>query len=112
MPLDEEEFQDRAEEALEELDAAFSRIAARYPLDCDLEAGMLRVTFDEPDQAIFVVSPNGPARQIWVSALLKSFKFDWDGEAERFVLQETRETLREVMERLSREQLGDPDLKL
>src|SRR5437899_2540764 len=105
MPLDEEEFQDRAEEALEELDAAFSRIAARYPLDCDLEAGMLRVTFDEPDQAIFVVSPNGPARH-------KSFKFDWDGEAERFVLQETRETLREVMERLSREQLGDPDLKL
>jgi CyaY protein len=112
MPLDEQDFQDHAEKALDELDAAYSRIGARYPVEADLAGGVLRVTFEEPDQAVFVVSPNGPARQIWVSALMKSFKFDWDEEREKFVHAETREPLREVLERLSREQLGDDGLKL
>ena len=112
MPIDEEEFQERAEEALEALDAAFSRIGARYPVESDFEGSVLRVTFDEPDQAVFVISPNGPARQIWVSALLRSFKFDWDEEAQKFLLQDSREPLKDVMERLSREQLGDANLKL
>jgi iron donor protein CyaY len=112
MPLDEEDFHDRAEEALQQLDSAFGRLGARYPVEADFEGGVLRVQFDEPDQAVFVISPNGPARQIWVSALLKSFKFDWDEEAEQFLLHDTREPLQAAVERLAREQLGDPNLKL
>lgn len=112
MALDEEDFRDRAEEALEQLDTSFGRLGARYPVEADFEGGVLRVQFDEPDQAVFIVSSNAPARQIWVSALLKSFKFDWDEQAGSFVLHDSREPFRDVMERLVREQLGDPDLKL
>ena len=112
MPLEEQDFQDEAAEVIAELDAAFSRLAARYPVESDMEGTVLKVTFEEPDQAIFVISPNGPARQVWVSALLRSFKFDWLDEEERFGLAGSGESLRNVLERLSREQLGDPDLKL
>ena len=112
MPLEEQDFQDEAEEVIAELDAAFSRLAARYPIEADMEGTVLKVTFEEPDQSVFVISPNGPARQIWVSALLRSFKFNWLDEEERFGLAGSGESLRNVLERLSREQLGDPDLKL
>jgi CyaY protein len=112
MPIDEQEFRDHAEQALEELETAFSRIAARHDLEVDLEGGVLRVQFEEPERAVFVISPNTPARQIWVSALLTSFKFDWDEERGKFVLHGETGTLREVMQRLSREQMGDETLAL
>lgn len=112
MPLSDDEFAGHAEEAIDALDAAFSRLAARHPVESDLEGTVLKVTFDEPDHSVFVVSPNGPARQIWVSALLQSFKFDWDAEKEAFGLHGTGEPLKDVLERLSQEQLGDPALRL
>jgi len=110
--MKEEEFQRRAEQALAELETAFGRLAAKHDVDVDLEGGVLRVTFEEPEHSVFVVNPNGPARQVWVSALLQSFKFDWLDDEQRFGLSGTREPLREVMQRLAREQLGDPDLAL
>jgi CyaY protein len=33
-----------------------------------------------------VVSPNAPVRQIWVSAMSRSFKLVWDGERGVFTL--------------------------
>ena len=42
-----------------------------------LNAGALAIEFETPP-AKFVVSPNSPVSQIWVSAQSKSFKLDWD----------------------------------
>jgi CyaY protein len=110
--IGEQDFQDLAEEALEALDTAFSRVGARLPVESDFDGGVLRLTFTEPDDAVFVISPNGPARQIWVSARLQSFKFDWDEEAERWQLHGTGEPIKDVLQRLAREQLGDESLTL
>ena len=110
--MTEGEFQERAEQAIADLDAAYSRVGARHDVEADLEGSVLRVTFEEPEHAVFVVSPNAPARQIWVSARLTSFKFDWLEAERRWGLSGTREPLREVMQRLTREQLGDSDLAL
>ena len=104
--MKEEEFQRRAEQALAELETAFGRLAAKHDVDVDLEGGVLRVTFEEPEHSVFVVNPNGPARQVWVSALLQSFKFDWLDDEQRFGLSGTREPLREVMQRLARASLA------
>ena len=112
MALDQSDFEDHSEEALEELDAAFSRLGARLPVESDYDGGVLRLTFTEPDDAIFVISPNGPARQIWVSARLQSFKFDWLEEEERWALHGTGEPLKAVLQRLAREQLGDESVTL
>ena len=45
----------------------------------------------------FVVSPNAPVHQIWVSALSRSFKLSWDEERHAFVYPETGESLNMVL---------------
>ena len=47
--------------------------------------GVLNVLFDDyAAGAKFVITPNTPVRQIWISALATSFKLDWDGKMEQF----------------------------
>lgn len=64
--------------------------------------GVLNVLFDEPATK-FVITPNTPVRQIWISALSTSFKLDWDGAAESFVLPRTGEKLAPLVDRLIQE---------
>ena len=73
----------------------------------DHPGGVLSITFEEGEPGKFIVSPNSPAGQIWVSARVSSFKFDWSEDANGFVLSGTGEPIKAVMERLTREQLGD-----
>ncbi len=65
--------------------------------------GVLNVTFEEPS-AKFVITPNTPVRQIWISALSTSFKLDWDQAAGAFVLPRTGEQLEPLVDRLIGEQ--------
>ena len=57
-----------------------------------------------PSPAKFVVSPNAPVQQIWVSALSRSFKLTWSDDAGTFELD--GEHLKTLVERLAREQLA------
>ena len=112
MAMDEAEFREHAEAAIEELDKAFSRLANQHGFDTDVEGGVLKVSFEEPEQGIFVISSNAPARQIWVSARLSSFKFDWVSAEQRFALHGTGEPINSVLQRLVRAQLGDELIQL
>jgi frataxin-like iron-binding protein CyaY len=60
----------------------------------------------------FVVTPNTPVRQIWISAQATSFKLEWSEEAHAFVLPKTGEALLSLIERLLRDHLGDPSIQL
>ena len=62
---------------------------------------MLNLVFEEPVEAKFVVSPNAPVRQIWVSAMSRSYKLSWAPEAGAFALD--GETLPQLLERLTRD---------
>jgi iron donor protein CyaY len=64
--------------------------------------GVLNVTFEEP-AVKFVITPNAPVRQIWISALSTSFKLDWDAAAGAFVLSRTGEQLIPLVDRLIEE---------
>ncbi len=64
--------------------------------------GVLNVVFDEP-AVKFVITPNTPVRQIWISALSTSFKLNWDAVAEAFVLPRTGEQLEPLVDRLIQE---------
>jgi CyaY protein len=68
------------------------------------QGGVLNVVFEEP-AAKFVITPNTPVRQIWISALSTSFKLDWDAAASAFVLSRTGEHLMALVDRLIAEQL-------
>jgi CyaY protein len=67
------------------------------------QGGVLNLLFEEP-AARFVITPNTPVRQIWISALATSFKLDYDSKLEEFLLPRTGETLRALVDRLIDEQ--------
>ena len=102
--LTEQEFRVKADEALESARRALMTLADTEGFEIELQNGVLDLVFEEPADAKFVVSPNAPVRQIWVSAMAKSYKLPWSPEADAFVLK--GETLPELLARLSREFLG------
>jgi CyaY protein len=102
--LDELEFRRLCETALnalkQHLIALEEADVARF--EVEEQNGVLNVTFEEPPGK-FVITPNTPVRQIWISALSTSFKLDWDGAA--FVLPRSGEELTPLVDRLIGEHL-------
>ena len=109
--LEEKAFQENAERTISEMENALGRLEDDYELEVDNEGGALKVSFEEPP-GTFVITPNGSARQIWVSALATSFKLDWSEEKGTFVFASDNglEGLRELLSRLVTEQLRSPTL--
>jgi frataxin-like iron-binding protein CyaY len=64
------------------------------------------VLFDDPEETKFVISPNTPVREIWISALSTSFKLGWSESQNAFVLEKTGENLRAVMSRVISQQMS------
>ena len=102
---DEQQFRKHADSALDALKR--SLIAAEDSADIEVEdqAGALNISFD--DGTRFVISPNAPVQQIWISALSTSFKLDWSNAAGDFVLPKTGEKLKALVARLINQQLGE-----
>jgi iron donor protein CyaY len=103
-PLTEQEFRVKADEALESARRALMPLADSEGFEIELQNGVLNLDFEEPSETKFVVSPNAPVRQIWVSAMARSFKLAWAPDASSFAL--NGETLPQLLERLAREFLG------
>jgi CyaY protein len=106
--LDEMEFRRLAEIALNSL---LQHLIAREEeaeagFEVDEQGGVLNITFEEP-AGKFVITPNAPVRQIWISALSTSFKLDWDEAAAAFTLPRTGEQLMALVDRLIAEHLGE-----
>ena len=101
----EQDFRRAAEAALEDLKRQLIAREEDGQPDFEVEeqAGVLNVLFEDP-AARFVITPNTPARQIWISALSTSFKLDWDSRLEEFILLRTGETLAVLLDRLIGEQ--------
>lgn len=102
--IDEQAFRNYADKALEDLQRKLEGAAEEYEFDVDRKEGALTVEFEDPP-ARFVVSPNAPVRQIWVSALVQSFKLDWDGERDAFTYN-NGPVLSELMADVITKQLG------
>ena len=109
--MDEQDFRRKAERALESLKQ--SLIAAEEDADLEVEdqGGALHLSFAEPPGR-FVISPNAPVRQIWISALSTSFKLDWSDGVQDFVLEKTGEKLKPLIEKLINQHLGEERVKL
>ncbi|HEX7139736.1 MAG TPA: frataxin domain-containing protein [Vicinamibacterales bacterium] len=101
MPsLSEQDFRVQSDVALEAARRALLPLADSEGFEVELQNGVLNVVFEEPSDAKFVVSPNAPVRQIWVSAMARSYKLSWSAEANAFVLD--GESLPQLLERLTR----------
>lgn len=105
--LDELEFRKLTETALEALKQYLIQREEDDDAGFEVEEqnGVLNVLFEEPEGK-FVITPNTPVRQIWISALSTSFKLDWDAASQAFVLPRTGEQLTPLVDRLIAEHLG------
>ncbi len=102
--MTEQEFRLEADRAIEEAQRALMPLSDQEGFEIELQNGVLQVVFEDPAPAKFVVSPNAPVRQIWLSAMSRSFKLPWSSEAGAFALD--GETLNQVLDRLIRQYLG------
>ena len=98
--LSEQEFRIKSVEALEDARRALSAFADEAAFEVELQNGVMNLEFEEPTEAKFVVSPNAPVRQIWVSAMSRSYKLSWAPELNAFAL--GGETLPVLLDRLAR----------
>ena len=102
--ITEQEFRVKSDEALEAARRALLPLADSEGFEVELQNGVLNLVFEEPTETKFVVSPNAPVRQIWVSAMARGYKLAWANEAGTFAL--NGETLPKMLERLTREFLS------
>ena len=101
--LSEQDFRLRADHALEQAEQSLLSLADEAGFELERQNGVLQVVFEEPAPAKFVVSPNAPVRQVWVSAMSRSFKLGWSPASSCFEL--GGESLEVLLERLVREYL-------
>jgi iron-sulfur cluster assembly protein CyaY len=104
--MDEHEFQKKCDVAFEALRKRLLEIGDENDFEVEGGSGKLEIEFEDEDETRFVISPNTPVRQIWISALTTSFKLGWSDAAQDFVLEKTGETLNQVMSRILSEKLG------
>ena len=100
MSLSEQEFRVKSDEAIERARRALMSLADSEGFEIEMQEGVLNLLFDEPAEARFVVSPNAPVCQIWVSALARSYKLSWSPDRDAFALD--GETLPQLLDRLAR----------
>jgi frataxin-like iron-binding protein CyaY len=98
--ITEQEFRVKSDEALEAARRALLPLADSEGFEVELQNGVLNLVFEEPAETKFVVSPNAPVRQIWVSAMARSYKLAWAPELGAFAL--GGEPLPQLLERLAR----------
>ncbi|MGH9681742.1 MAG: iron donor protein CyaY [Candidatus Acidiferrales bacterium] len=106
--MDEKEFQKRCDTAFEALNRRLQHAGDVHGFEVEAGSGKLEIQFEDADDTRFVISPQTPVRQIWISALTTSFKLAWSDASGDFVLEKTGETLMQLMSRILTEQLGSP----
>ena len=110
--LDEASFRRESDDALEALKQALIEAEDDSGgFEFEDNNGVMNIVF-ENGSAKFVVTPNTPVRQVWISAQATSYKLEWSEAQAAFVLAKTGEALIPLTERLLREHLGDPSIKL
>ena len=103
--LDETAFRRHCDTAMDTLKKSLIEAEDEGGFEVEEQEGVINIIFDDPPGK-FVITPNTPPRQIWISALSTSFKLDWSDAANAFVLPKTGETLAAVVDRVIKEHLG------
>jgi iron donor protein CyaY len=110
--IDEATFRRESDRALETLKQ--SLIAAEDDdsgFEFEDNNGVMNIIF-ENGSSKFVITPNTPIRQVWISAQATSYKLDWSEATHVFTLPRTGEDLKTLTQRLLREHLSNPSITL
>jgi len=110
--IDEATFRRESDRALESLKQ--SLISAEDDdgtFEFEDNNGVMNIIFENGSPK-FVITPNTPIRQVWISAQSTSYKLDWSEPTSAFTLSKTGEDLKTLTQRLLREHLDDPTITL
>ena len=109
--LDELTFRHHADRAIESLKKSLIQAEESGDFEAEEQNGVLNVIFEEPP-AKFVITPNAPVRQIWISALSTSFKLDWSDAENDFYSTKDALTLKPLIASLINRHLGSDSVVL
>jgi iron donor protein CyaY len=99
--IDDVEFRKAADAAIESLKQELYAAEDDGNFEVEEQSGALYVVFEDPASK-FVITPNAPVQQIWISAQSTSFKLDLTPAG--FILPRTGEALTPLIKRLIEEQ--------
>lgn len=102
---DELEFRRNADKAIDALTKSLFAAEEEVGFEVEVQNGVLNIVFEDP-AGKFVITPNTPVQQIWISALSTSFKLDWKDADQAFYLPKTGEALNRLVARLIAEHMG------
>jgi frataxin len=103
--LDETAYRRHADAALDSLKKKLLDAEEDGGFEVEEQNGVLNVVFEEAHTK-FVITPNTPVRQIWISALSTSFKLDWSEDSQQFLLPKDGTPLNPLVARLINQQIG------
>jgi len=72
--------------------------------DYEKNGDVLTIEFEDGER--FIVSPNSPVNQLWLSANYAGYRFNWSNEAIGWINEKTAEPLLLQLERALSEKLG------
>lgn len=102
--MNESEFQEVAEQTIEDIQDAIDNVDA--DIDYDEIGGVLTLEFENGSKIIF--SKQGAMNQLWMAAISGGFHFDYDESAEKWVCDSgDNEELYSMLSRLSSDQAGE-----
>ncbi len=102
--MNESEFQEIAEQTIEDLQDAIDSSGA--DIDYDEIGGVLTLEFDNGSKIIF--SKQAAMNQLWMAAKSGGFHFDYDENAERWICDSgDNEELYAMLSKLASEQAGE-----
>jgi iron donor protein CyaY len=110
--IDEATFRRESDRALESLkQSLISAEDDNSGFEFEDNNGVMNIIF-ENGSSKFVITPNTPIRQVWISAQATSYKLDWAEASSAFTFTKTGEDLKALTQRLLREHLKDPAITL
>jgi len=102
--MNESEFQEIAEQTIEDIQDAIDNSDAE--IDYDEIGGVLTLEFENGSKIIF--SKQGAMNQLWMAALSGGFHFDYDQATEQWICDNgDNEELYKMLSRLATEQAGE-----
>ncbi len=102
--MNELEFQEIAEQTIEDIQDAIDNVDA--DIDYDEIGGVLTLEFENGSKIIF--SKQGAMNQLWMAAVSGGFHFDYDEENKQWVCDSgDNEEMYSMLSRLSSEQAGE-----
>jgi CyaY protein len=101
--MNESEFRDLADQTIEDIQTAIDN--SGLDIDYEESGGVLTLEFENGSKIIF--SKQAPVKQLWMAAKSGGFHFNYDEDAQQWVLDSgVHEELYAMLSRLATEQSG------